>query len=166
MQLGDSKVMILRPKDEGKVVFETEEQWHYFDCPRQLGTNSPDTPEHNAVVSPVEIEVDDVVLAMSDGVTDNLWKEDIAEIVVTSLQTWKGKVERGEVGSEVQEGGAWAEGMRFVAQELVLAARRVAEDPFAASPFMERAVEEGLAVEGGKLDDISVAVGLCKRRKG
>ena len=61
---------------------------------------------------------------------------------------------------------ALAEGMRHVAQELVLAARKIAEDPFAASPFMERAVEEGLAIEGGKLDDISVvAATVCKRKE-
>jgi len=44
---------------------------------------------------------------------------------------------------------AVAEGMRFVAMELVKAARVIAEDPFAESPFMERAVEEGLMIEGG-----------------
>ena len=51
------------------------------------------------------------------------------------------------------------------AQEVVLSARKIAEDPFAASPFMEKAVEEGLAIEGGKLDDISVVAAICKRRK-
>ena len=39
--------------------------------------------------------------------------------------------------------------MRFVAQELVNAARVVAEDPFAESPYMEKAVDEGLSIEGG-----------------
>ncbi|TKA28204.1 hypothetical protein B0A50_04176 [Salinomyces thailandicus] len=162
-QVGDSRIMILRPREK-KVLFETEEQWHYFDCPRQLGTNSPDTPQENAVLSKVEVEIDDMVLAMSDGVTDNLWVEDMIETVTTSLDGWREQVDTGKLGSDVGEGGNLAEGMRHVAQELVLAARRVAEDPFATSPFMERAVEEGLAVEGGKLDDISVAVALCRRR--
>ncbi|KAK4565318.1 hypothetical protein LTR86_003935 [Recurvomyces mirabilis] len=157
-QLGDSKVMVVRPKDKD-VVFETEEQWHYFDCPRQLGTNSPDTPEKNAVLDIIEVvEEEDIVLALTDGVTDNLWQDEIAEFAVEALEKW-----RGEVGEEKE---SLAEGMRFVAQELVLAARKVAEDPFAASPFMERAVDEGLAVEGGKLDDISVVAAVCRRRKG
>ncbi|KAF2772024.1 hypothetical protein EJ03DRAFT_211347 [Teratosphaeria nubilosa] len=163
-QLGDSKVMVVRPSEK-KILFETEEQWHYFDCPRQLGTNSPDTPDGNAVMDKVEVEVDDIVLAMSDGVTDNLWEEEISETAVMSLEKWKAGVGRGETGQDVGEGGSLAEGMRFVANELVLAARKVAEDPFAASPFMERAVEEGLAIEGGKLDDISVVAALCRRRK-
>lgn len=164
-QLGDSCIMVVRPKDKS-ILFETEGQWHYFDCPRQLGTNSPDTPEGNAVMSKVDVEEDDIVLAMSDGVTDNLWGEEITETAVTSLNNWHDMVAQGKIGSDVGEGGTLAEGMRFVANELVLAARKIAEDPFAASPFMERAVEEGLAIEGGKPDDISVVAALCKRRKG
>jgi len=164
-QLGDSKVMVVRP-EEKRILFETEEQWHYFDCPRQLGTNSPDTPEGNAVVSTVEVQEDDIVLAMSDGVTDNLWEHEIADTAVKSLNEWKEKVSTGEIGQDIGEGGSYAEGMRYVAQELVLAARKIAEDPFAESPFMERGVEEGLAIEGGKPDDISVVAALCKKRKG
>ena len=160
-QLGDCKCLVIRPKDKS-VVFATEEQWHYFDCPRQLGTNSPDQPSTNAVLSKIEIQEDDIVLAMSDGVTDNLWEGEISDTAVDALHNWQGQ----NNGQDVGEGGSLAEGMRFVAQELVLAARKIAEDPFAASPFMERAVEEGLAIEGGKLDDISVVAALCKRRKG
>ncbi|KAK0946887.1 hypothetical protein LTR29_001756 [Friedmanniomyces endolithicus] len=160
-QLGDSKVMVVRPRDK-KIVFETEEQWHYFDCPRQLGTNSPDTPEGNAVLSTVELEEDDIVLAMTDGVTDNLWVEEISETAVTSLQGWHEKMNEENLDAEER----LAEGMRHVAQEIVLAARHIAEDPFAGSPFMERAVEEGLAIEGGKMDDISVVAAVCKKRKG
>lgn len=156
-QLGDSKCLVVRPSDKS-VVFATEEQWHYFDCPRQLGTNSPDQPFENAVLSKVDIQEDDIILAMSDGVTDNLWEDQIAESAVDSLESWK-QGEKGQTES-------LAEGMRFVANELVLSARKIAEDPFAASPFMERAVDEGLAIEGGKLDDISVVAALCRRRKG
>ena len=157
-QLGDCKCLVIRPGD-GSVVFSTQEQWHYFDCPRQLGTNSPDTPRGNAVLDEVEIQEDDIVLAMSDGVTDNLWEVEISEYVVDALNSWKAKMKDG-ANEE-----SYAEGMRFVAQELVLEARKIAEDSFAASPFMERAVEEGLAIEGGKLDDISVVAAICKRRK-
>ena len=160
-QLGDSKVMVVRPKGK-EILFETEEQWHYFDCPRQLGTNSPDTPEDNAVLSKVDVQEDDIVLALTDGVTDNLWEEEISETAVTSLQGWHERVKAGNDDADTH----LAEGMRYVAQEIVLAARKVAEDPFAGSPFMERAVEEGLAIEGGKLDDISVVAALCKKREG
>jgi hypothetical protein len=63
------------------------------------------------------------------------------------------------------KGGAGG-GMQFVADELLKAAKTIAQDPFAESPFMERAVEEGLAMEGGKLDDISIVAALCRRGNG
>lgn len=158
-QLGDSKVMVVRPSDKS-IVFETAEQWHYFDCPRQLGTNSPDTPSGNATIDVISVEEEDLIIAMSDGVTDNLWEDEVCTTAIDALNRWNRLVESGE-----EKPSSLSEGMRHIARELVLAARRVAEDPFAASPFMERAVDEGLAVEGGKLDDISVVVATCRRRE-
>lgn len=159
-QLGDCKILVVRAgEEEADVLFSSKEQYHYFDCPRQLGTNSPDTPERNAVLDKVDISEGDIILAMSDGVTDNLWEEEIADYATGALTTWEEKFSEKSAGS-------LAEAMKYVAQEIVLSARKIAEDPFAASPFMEKAVEEGLAIEGGKLDDISVVAALCKRRKG
>ncbi|KAF2682626.1 hypothetical protein K458DRAFT_390549 [Lentithecium fluviatile CBS 122367] len=161
-QLGDSQILVIRPKTKD-VLFKTKEQWHWFDCPRQLGTNSPDTPEKNAVMDRVEIEEDDVIVAMSDGVVDNLWEHEIVENVVESLRKWKEKSM--EDNDKAPAEHSYADGMRFVAQELVKAARAIAEDPFAESPYMEKAIDEGLSIEGGKLDDISVVAAQCKRRK-
>ncbi|KAI1100220.1 Fcf1-domain-containing protein [Jackrogersella minutella] len=159
--LGDSQVMVVRPKSH-EMVYKSKEQWHWFDCPRQLGTNSPDTPTENAVLDTVEVQVGDVVLAMTDGVIDNLWGHEIVENVCKSVERW----EAGEGGqaSGPRKDGANG-GMTFVAQELVNAAKEIATDPFAESPFMEHAIEEGLASEGGKLDDISVVAALSKRSK-
>ena len=163
--LGDSQCLVLRPKNgrEGDAIYKTLEQWHWFDCPRQLGTNSPDTPNSNAVMDKVEIQENDVVLMMSDGVVDNLWEHEILENVIDSIQKW----EAGEGGEDSGDrtGGANG-GMLYVAGELVKATRNIAENPYAESPFMERAIEEGLAMEGGKLDDISVVAALCRRREG
>lgn len=135
----------MRPKDQ-TIVYKTREQWHWFDCPRQLGTNSPDTPIANAVMDKVIIEENDVVLTMSDGVVDNLWEHEVLENVVDSIRKWESG--EGREASGKRAGGAGG-GMLFVAEELVKAARNIAEDPYAESPFMERAVEEGLAMEGG-----------------
>lgn len=163
-QLGDSQILVIRPRNK-EVIFKTTEQWHWFDCPRQLGTNSPDTPKTNAVMDKVEIEEDDVVIAMTDGVVDNLWEHEVVAQVVESMDKWQGGVKNG--ASEKEPGDlTHADGMRFVAQELVNAARVIAEDPFAESPYMEKAIDEGLSIEGGKLDDISVVAAQCKRRKG
>lgn len=138
--LGDSQVMVLRPRDR-KLLFKTTEQWHWFDCPRQLGTNSPDTPRKNASVDTVEIEVGDVVLAMTDGVIDNLWEHEIVRIVTDSLVKW----EKGQDALTIH-----MERMPYAASELMNAAKEIAVDPFAESPYMEHAIEEGLASAGGK----------------
>ena len=143
--LGDSQILVLRPKDQ-EVIYKTTEQWHWFDCPRQLGTNSPDTPNSNAVMNKVGLEVNDVVLAMADGVDDILWEDEGVDNVVESIRKW----ESGEAGEhEGDRTGGAGGGMLYVAEELMKAAKVIAEDPFAESPFMERAVEEGLAMEGG-----------------
>lgn len=178
--LGDSQVMVIRPST-GDVIFKTKEQWHWFDCPRQLGTNSPDTPVENAVVDEVEIREGDIVLAMSDGVIDNLWEHEIVENVTTSLARWeKGERERPRRNSGAERACGASPGMQFVAEELMNAARVIALDSFAESPFMEHALEEGLASPGGewlyiqwrgtlantvtgKLDDISVVAALCRK---
>ncbi|RMZ66602.1 phosphatase 2c [Pyrenophora seminiperda CCB06] len=158
-QLGDARILVIRPSTK-EVVYRTQEQWHWFDCPRQLGTNSPDTPKDNAVMDCVEIQEEDVVVAMTDGVVDNLWEHEIVENVCESMEKWNGDPEKDP------EEQTYADGMRFVAQQLMNAARVIAQDPFAESPYMERAIDEGLSIEGGKLDDISVVVAQCKRRKG
>ena len=143
--LGDSQVLVMRPRDQ-EIIFKTTEQWHWFDCPRQLGTNSPDTPQANAKMDKVEVEENDIVIAMSDGVVDNLWEHEVLENVLNSIR----KLESGEVGENTENRAPGAAGgMLYVADQLMKAARLVAEDPYAESPFMERAVEEGLAMEGG-----------------
>ena len=143
--LGDSQILVIRPRDQ-EIIYKTSEQWHWFDCPRQLGTNSPDTPNANAVMDKVVLQEDDVVLAMSDGVVDNLWEHEVLQNILDGIRVW----EQGAGGhSTGDRNGGGGGGMQYVAQQLVNAARVIAEDPFAESPFMERAVEEGLAMEGG-----------------
>ncbi|KAL3481136.1 hypothetical protein BJX99DRAFT_243788 [Aspergillus californicus] len=162
--IGDCKVLVIRPSEE-KVLFRTEEQWHWFDCPMQLGTNSVDTPRKNAVLSLVDLEEDDIVLAVSDGVLDNLWEHEVLSITLEGLKKWEhGRYDNKEL--EWAPPAVLAEGkMVFLAREVLKAALAVAQDPFAESPYMEKAVDEGLAIQGGKMDDISVVVGTCRRRQ-
>lgn len=168
--LGDCAAFIIRPSgggeeddgEEGEIIYKTTEQWHWFDCPRQLGSNSPDTPRGNAVTDVVDVREDDLVVVMSDGVTDNLWEHEICTTVTRALREWTERsTEPARQAAEKNPAG----GMVYVAAALMNAARDIAMDPYAESPYMERALDEGIAAEGGKLDDISVVVGLCKKRK-
>lgn len=148
--LGDCAIMVVRPEQES-MLYKSKEDWHWFDCPRQLGTNSPDTPKENAYSDKIDVQEGDVVLCLSDGVTDNLWEEEVTEWVVHAMKQWKA----GEHEAE--------DGIVYVARTLMNAAKEIALDPYAGSPYMSRAVDEGLAAEGGKLDDISVVVGIVRR---
>jgi hypothetical protein len=86
---------------------------------------------------------------MSDGVSDNLWDHEIVQNVVDSLHRWEnGEVEDTPRAEGVEE--SYSREMTYVAQELVKAARNIAEDPFAESPYMEKAIDEGLSIEGGE----------------
>ncbi|RKF73102.1 putative protein phosphatase 2C 80 [Golovinomyces cichoracearum] len=161
VNLGDSQILVTRPR-ESRLVFKSTQQWHWYDCPRQLGTNSPDTPCDKATLDLVEIEENDIILAVSDGVTDNLWEHEIIKNVVDSVNNWKDS--ESNQNAAIKHSGE-AELMRFVADELLKAAKAIATDPFAESPFMEQAIKEGLAVQGGKLDDISVVAAICKRSR-
>jgi hypothetical protein len=149
--LGDCKVLIIRPSTSS-VLYQSKEQWHWFDCPRQLGTNSPDTPVGNAVTDAVPVEADDLIAVLSDGVTDNLWEHEICSTLCDSIAKWTA----GDAEAK--------DGIVYVARTLMNAAREIAQDPNAESPYMERALDEGLPAEGGKLDDISVLLGVVRKR--
>ncbi|RPB00875.1 protein serine/threonine phosphatase 2C, partial [Choiromyces venosus 120613-1] len=138
--IGDSRAYVFRPSTNS-FIFKSVEQWHWFDCPYQLGTNSLDTPVANAVVDKVELEEGDVVILATDGLPDNLWDVEIADICAT---------EAGNVAG--------------LADKLVNAAWKIAIDPFGESPYMERGIDEGLSMEGGKYDDISVVTAVFKKR--
>ena len=144
--------MVVRPETK-EMTYKSKEDWHWFDCPRQLGTNSPDTPKGNSFCDTVDVQEGDIVLCLSDGVTDNLYEEEITEWAVQSVKKWKANEKEA------------ADGIVYVARTLMEAAKEIALDPNAGSPYMSRAVDEGLAAEGGKLDDISVVIGIVRRHK-
>lgn len=168
---------MIRPSEE-KILFRTTEQWHWFDCPMQLGTNSIDTPRKDAVLTKVVLQEDDIVLALSDGVMDNLWEHEVLKVILDSLHKW----DQGRAVDVTPPSDLSNDRMVYAARELLNAALTIAQDPFAESPFMEKAVDEGLAIEGGscvflhvgawytdftgKMDDISVVVASCKKRTG
>jgi hypothetical protein len=116
----------------------------------QLGTNSVDTPRKDAVLSKVALQENDIVLALSDGVMDNLWEHEVQTIVQDSLKKWDaGHVQAKDLAPSPELSD---DRMVYVARELLNAALNIAQDPFAESPYMEKAVDEGIAIEGGEFD--------------
>lgn len=79
VNLGDSGLVIIR---RGDVVYRTNEQQHYFNCPFQVGTNSMDTIEVGAPID-VMLQHGDCIIMGTDGLWDNVFPEDVVDIVVS-----------------------------------------------------------------------------------
>lgn len=152
--LGDSKIMVIRPSEE-TIVYSSREQWAYFNCPIQLGTGNVPRDAREARLDIVELRPNDIVLALSDGVTDNLWQHEILEIVMEALQ----KHEAERATSELTSAD---DSLVYAARRLLAVARSIALDPEADSPFMEGMLASGKLWQGGKFDDISVVIARCE----
>ncbi|KAI8903111.1 phosphatase 2C-like domain-containing protein, partial [Gorgonomyces haynaldii] len=137
--IGDCGIMIIR---DGEPVFRNEEQQHSFNFPYQLGTVKGDTP-NDAQLFTVKVQEGDIVILASDGIFDNIFDEDILELVNKQI----------ELQHDVQK----------ISHALLLKASQTAEDSRSAStPFQERAVQEGFYYQGGKVDDMTVLVAAIK----
>lgn len=131
--LGDSGFMVIRGLE---VVFRTKEQQHSFNFPYQIGTGSADKPQHSQRLT-VEVQPGDLIIAGTDGLWDNLFDEDILEVVANASND-----------------------PATIAQHIARQAHIVANDKDIISPFSKSARSNGYPLAtGGKLDDITVIVG-------
>ncbi|KAL7420201.1 hypothetical protein Q5752_005167 [Cryptotrichosporon argae] len=173
--LGDCGLLVIR---RGEVVFRTSEMQHAFNFPLQLGTHSRDEPMKDAKRYDFGVEKEDVVVVGSDGLMDNLFDEDILETLAefappstylpTPLYTLSGSSRRPSATAPAP-GALPPFSPQQVSEALCRRARAVSEQATAATPFMLRAIEEGIEFVGGKRDDISVLVGVVgdgERRAG
>jgi protein phosphatase PTC7 len=131
--LGDSGFMVLRGLE---IVYRTKEQQHSFNFPYQIGTGSADKPEHSQKIS-VEVQPGDLIIAGTDGLWDNLFDDDILEVIANAPND-----------------------PATIAQQIARQAHIVANDKDIISPFSKSARSNGYPLAtGGKLDDITVMVG-------
>eukprot|EP00403_Amphidinium_massartii_P017744 CAMPEP_0178412632 /NCGR_PEP_ID=MMETSP0689_2-20121128/22114_1 /TAXON_ID=160604 /ORGANISM="Amphidinium massartii, Strain CS-259" /LENGTH=370 /DNA_ID=CAMNT_0020033883 /DNA_START=27 /DNA_END=1135 /DNA_ORIENTATION=- len=162
LNLGDSGVILLRPALRTsnsnaeqimfpRVVFRSSDQTHYFNCPYQLGSAGPPPEEPDLIF--VRVQPGDIVIAASDGIFDNLFDHQVQAIVAHHLaMPWKMEAEVEPFLPDVATG--IAEHARNVGLQ---ENRRETITPFALT-----AQSEGLNFHGGKLDDISLVVGLVQ----
>ena len=122
------------------LAFKTKDQQHYFNCPRQLGTNSSDYP-FNADEYEIQCLPGDIVVVVTDGVTDNLSVQDLCQI----LNSMNAKAETD---------------MEKLAHTIASESSVAATDNRRSTPFAENARANGLNYNGGKLDDITVIAAL------
>ncbi|KDQ52561.1 hypothetical protein JAAARDRAFT_184148 [Jaapia argillacea MUCL 33604] len=167
--LGDCMGMLVRGQE---IVWRTEEMWSNFNTPLQLGPSSSTRPT-DARVFTVPVEADDILILASDGLSDNLWDEEVLDEVVRFRRSFLDNTPKGSVHSRGLLGRKALAGM--LSEALCSRARRVSErsrsSPLGDSspdgkfkidetPFARRAREEGRVFCGGKNDDISVLVAL------
>lgn len=170
--LGDSGFVLLSPVDtvEGlgtkyRIKFKSESQTHRFNTPYQITLAPPNgrlsdtsglTATDASTGSPQKLGVEsgDIVLVMTDGVLDNIFDDELEEIVSTSVTIHSRKRNPSEVP-------------KLVAQDVAFKARQFSENSQRESPFTVEARKHGLNHLGGKEDDITVVAAIIypKERK-
>ena len=138
LNLGDSVCLVLR---DGAVAARTREIIHFFDCPYQLGDDSPDRPKDGTTLQ-AEIFPGDIIVAGSDGVFDNLSDADVCDIV-------------GSFGPKAKA--------TQIAKKIVDRSRVVSLDTSAVTPYSTVArgrsgYDQYKNGRGGKIDDVSCIV--------
>ncbi len=141
--LGDSCYLIARPKSVGnfELVFKSEEQTHGFNIPFQVGSEG-DNP-NTAVILKHKLEKNDLIIAATDGLWDNMEIEDILK----------------EINSVSKKSNTIYLNTHFVAKNISERAEELSRDVNHYSPFAKRAIEYKYKnFFGGKPDDITVIV--------
>jgi len=158
--MGDCCCSIIRGTE---CIFRTEEQQHSFNYPVQAGTSSKDTPIKDAQRFNVKVQKDDIVILSSDGLLDNVFTSDLLEEVLRFIATSPPPPSTPAHGTNGRQGSRYT--LNFspaaLSEALCKRARSVYEDQHAvASPFQQKAMEEGIHFVGGKRDDVTTLVGV------
>ena len=74
--LGDSMAMLIR---DGRIIWRTAEMWSSYNHPLQLAPG-PSSPQPHTYTLPVH--PNDIFILASDGLSDNLWDDDILDEVI------------------------------------------------------------------------------------
>ncbi|XP_050368820.1 probable protein phosphatase 2C 55 [Argentina anserina] len=138
VNVGDSGFMLFRNK---KCIYKSEIQIRSFNCPVKLGRKAKNGPQSAVEINPIEVIPGDVIVLGTDGLLDNVWPEEIEQVLEEN--TIEGYVE--------PEHLAWT-----IAEQLAL---RNSEDVNRFSPFCFASLKVGKERIGGKVDDITVVVG-------
>lgn len=107
----------------------------FVNCPQQVGTNTTVVPSSYAQLYQVTVEPNDVIMLCSDGISDNLWQNEITEVIAHDNLDLQKK-----------------------ADMLVQNANDKAVDNFAVCPYQLRSPRS----TGGKSDDMTVLLATVK----
>lgn len=145
VNIGDSGMLLFR---DGTVFFGTEEQQHWFDCPYQIGHNSADTPANDSVLTTLDLQLGDVLVASTDGLGDNVYPAQILEVIEDEQRRAREELQTPESNDDLSR----------ISIRLRDLARAKMDDEWGESPFGDKAICEGIGFMGGKKDDVSILV--------
>ncbi|KAH7103373.1 protein serine/threonine phosphatase 2C [Auriculariales sp. MPI-PUGE-AT-0066] len=167
--LGDCALCLVR---NGRMVFRSQEQQWKFNHPLQLGPFSSTVPGDAQRIA-LKVQPDDILILSSDGMSDNLWDEDVLDEVSKFTMQHQGSstgaaayIRKHAMPSMLSE----ALCSRAKRSSEVRPSRSHDSTSAPASeftsevPFARRAREEGIKFSGGKADDISVLVAVIAPR--
>ncbi|KAI8996974.1 phosphatase 2C-like domain-containing protein [Pilobolus umbonatus] len=147
--IGDCGISIIR---NNHYIFRSEEQQHAFNFPYQLGIKSRDQPSHAQAFN-VQVQKDDIIIMATDGLYDNLFDNEILQLVREHVKKHNIANQRPSLFRNFQP--------QILSDVLANAAKEISEsNRHVDTPFQRNAMKEGLLVEGGKADDISVIVAV------
>eukprot|EP00526_Cylindrotheca_closterium_P005664 CAMPEP_0113636460 /NCGR_PEP_ID=MMETSP0017_2-20120614/19036_1 /TAXON_ID=2856 /ORGANISM="Cylindrotheca closterium" /LENGTH=579 /DNA_ID=CAMNT_0000547345 /DNA_START=82 /DNA_END=1821 /DNA_ORIENTATION=- /assembly_acc=CAM_ASM_000147 len=139
LNVGDSCCMVIR---DGMIAAKTRDISHYWECPYQLSSDSPDRPKDGTKLN-VELTTGDIVLMGSDGIFDNV-NDDLILDTIDGSSTKAGQI----------------------AKQICNVARKQSVSKEASTPYAQQAKKRGLPEYqfgvGGKVDDIGCVVVVCK----
>lgn len=162
--IGDSGYMIFKPQmrliqrlNLNNIIYHTsvvsEEQEHAFNFPYQIGSGG-NNPQTESLEFSHDVNIGDIVLVISDGVLDNLYPQEIEFHLNKYIQDNKIKF-----GFSFWDIILNFDGQAFADYLLEKTFERSLDKTFV-SPFSSGALTAGMILQGGKSDDISIAVGM------
>jgi protein phosphatase PTC7 len=142
--LGDSGYLLLRKNGYDLItVHRTKEQQHGFNFPFQCGVGGDDPVLANLLVH--EVKHNDILIVGSDGLFDNMFDNQITEIVTPFIKNSDDLLDP-----------------ELVAQMIAKQAETLSLNTRWMSPFAKHAYDNFYDFKGGKHDDVTVVVSQIK----
>ncbi|KAH9951240.1 protein serine/threonine phosphatase 2C [Amylocystis lapponica] len=175
--LGDSGFSVIR---SSSVIYQQRAQQHFFNCPKQLTKLPASTPVQSgsiidspddADLSEMKLRDGDLVIAYTDGLSDNVFPTEIVSIcslvarqhallAASPLYRHPGGSE--PAAEQVLQDNAEDRLVQTIAERIVDYAQLCMSNKKRVSPFERAAAREGLHYRGGKVDDVTVLVALAR----
>jgi protein phosphatase PTC7 len=153
-------ISLLSPSSTTKaytIVYRSPQQLHYFNCPAALSVENGETedtkPKYDnisgAIRLQLQLEEDDIIILATDGLFDNLFEEELVNIVGKAF----GPFESNEVTQDVAQ---------QCAEKLAKRSYELSFSKTIDCPFALAAKDTNILWSGGRKDDITVLVCFVK----